>query len=197
MPFFGLEANLLIKLKKNLYTRCGFRKSCYSVEKWHKVGKSGVLVVTTPFQGGDMLFQGTSSLNLDAKGRLAIPARHRDALVKQGQNGLTITRSPEGCLLIYPRNEWEQQREKILQLPMSMQWWKRILVGNALDVDMDGSGRVLVSPELRQAVSLTKEATLLGMGRYLELWDKVTHDAKEAEALSQQIPPDIMNDLVF
>lgn len=144
-----------------------------------------------------MLFQGTSSLSLDAKGRLAIPARHRDALVQSGQTGLTITRHPDGCLLVYPRHEWEQQREKVLQLPISMQWWKRILVGSAVDVDMDGSGRVLVSPELRNAAGLNKEAVLLGMGRYFELWDKATHDAKEAEALQQEIPPELMKDLVF
>lgn len=144
-----------------------------------------------------MMFQGTSSLNLDAKGRLAIPARHRDVLVEHGQTGLTITRHPDGCLLVYPRHEWELQRKKVMQMPMTLQWWKRILVGSAMDVDMDGSGRVLVSPELRQAVGLEKEAVMLGMGRYLEVWDKATHEAKEAEALSKEIPADVLKDLVF
>ena len=144
-----------------------------------------------------MLFQGCSSLSLDAKGRLSIPARHRDALLEQDAGGLTITRSPEGCLLLYPRIVWERQREKILQLPMSMQWWKRILVGNATDVEMDGSGRVLVSPELRRAVGLEREAILLGMGAYRERWDRATHDAQQAEVLGKEMPAEVINHLVF
>lgn len=144
-----------------------------------------------------MLFQGSSSLNLDAKGRLSIPARHRDELVRHAQTGLTITRSPERCLLIFPRAAWEIKRAELLKLPMSMQAWKRILVGNATDVDMDASGRVLVSPELRAMVDLQKEAVLLGMGHYLELWDKATHQKNEEEAMSKQIPTEVLDQLVL
>lgn len=144
-----------------------------------------------------MLFQGSSSLNLDAKGRLSIPARHRDELVRHAQTGLTITRSPEQCLLIFPRAAWEIKRAELLKLPMSMQAWKRILVGSATDVDMDASGRVLVSPELRALVHLQKEAVLLGMGQYLELWDKATHQKNEEEAMSKQIPAEVLNQLVL
>jgi len=66
---------------------------------------------------------------------------------------------------------------------MSAQWLKRIFLGSAMDVDMDGTGRVLVSPELRAAAGLTRDAMLLGMGSHFELWDKTTYDAKEAEAI--------------
>ena len=85
---------------------------------------------------------------------------------------LTITRHPHGCLMVFPRPEWEKFRERIAQLPMSAQGWKRIFMGYAMDVDMDATGRVLVSPELRQAAGITKDAILLGMGNHLELWDK-------------------------
>jgi MraZ protein len=71
---------------------------------------------------------------------------------------------------------------------MSAQWWKRIFLGNAMDADMDGTGRVLVSPELRQAAGLTREVMLLGMGQHLELWDKARYEAQEAEALQGQMP---------
>ena len=109
------------------------------------------------------MFQGASSLSLDAKGRLSVPTRHRDALTEQAGGQLTITKHPDGCLMVFPRPEWEKFRERIAQLPMSAQWWKRIFLGNAMDVEMDGTGRVLVSPELREAAGLTKEAVLLGM----------------------------------
>lgn len=144
-----------------------------------------------------MLFQGTSSLNLDAKGRLTIPARHRDELVRHAQTGLTITRSPEGCLLVFPRTAWEVKRAELLKLPMSMQKWKRMLVGNATDVEMDASARVLVSPELRAAAGLEKEIVLVGMGAHLELWNKATHQKNEEEAMSAEIPDEVLNQLVL
>eukprot|EP01030_Chromulinospumella_sphaerica_P015422 gene15422-biopygen13523 len=87
--------------------------------------------------------------------------------------------------MVFPRPEWEKFRERIAQLPMSAQWWKRIFLGNAMDVEMDGTGRVLVSPELRSAAGLSKEAVLLGMGNHFELWDKATYDEQEAQAMQE------------
>ncbi|WP_280187577.1 division/cell wall cluster transcriptional repressor MraZ [Delftia sp. PS-11] len=134
------------------------------------------------------MFQGASSLNLDGKGRLSVPTRHRDALLAMAQGQVTLTKHPHGCLMLFPRTEWLQFRERIAQLPMSAQWWKRIFLGNAMDVDMDATGRVLVSPELRQAVGLTKEVVLLGMGNHFELWDKATYEAHEAKAMQEEMP---------
>ena len=134
------------------------------------------------------MFQGASSLSLDAKGRLSVPTRHRDVLSATAAGQLTITTHPHGCLMVVPRPEWEKFRERIAQLPMSAQWWKRIFLGNAMDVDMDGTGRVLVSPELRQAAGLTRDVMLLGMGQHFELWDKTTYEAKEAEAMQAGMP---------
>ncbi|ABX34105.1 MULTISPECIES: division/cell wall cluster transcriptional repressor MraZ [Delftia] len=134
------------------------------------------------------MFQGASSLNLDGKGRLSVPTRHRDALVAMAQGQVTLTKHPHGCLMLFPRTEWLQFRERIAQLPMSAQWWKRIFLGNAMDVDMDATGRVLVSPELREAVGLTKEVVLLGMGNHFELWDKATYEAHEAKAMQEEMP---------
>ncbi|NZA02402.1 division/cell wall cluster transcriptional repressor MraZ [Ottowia beijingensis] len=134
------------------------------------------------------MFQGASSLSLDAKGRLSVPTRHRDVLSATAAGQLTITKHPHGCLMVFPRPEWEKFRERIARLPMSAQWWKRIFLGNAMDVDMDGTGRVLVSPELRQAAGLTRDVMLLGMGQHFELWDKTTYEAKEAEAMQAGMP---------
>ena len=142
------------------------------------------------------MFQGASSISLDAKGRLNVPTRHRDDLNAQSGGQLTITKHPDGCLMVFPRAEWEKFRERIAALPMSAQWWKRIFMGNAMDVDMDATGRVLISPELREAAGITRETLLLGMGNYLELWDKTTYEAKE-EAAKQGAMPEVFKDFSF
>lgn len=134
------------------------------------------------------MFLGASSLSLDAKGRLSVPTRHRDALSAGAGGQLTITKHPDGCLMVFPRPEWERFSERIAALPMSAQWWKRIFLGNAMNVEMDATGRVLVSPELRQAAGLSREAILLGMGSHFELWDKPTYEAREAEAMKGAVP---------
>jgi len=134
------------------------------------------------------LFQGASALSLDAKGRMSIPARHREALHQQAEGRVTLTKHPDGCLLLFPRPEWESFRTRIAALPMDAHWWKRIFLGNAADVDMDGAGRVLIAPELRSAATLDKEVMLLGMGSHFEIWDAATYTAKEQQAMAQGMP---------
>ena len=84
--------------------------------------------------GVKVVFQGSSALTLDAKGRISIPTRHRDALMSQADGRLTLTRHPDGCLLVYPRPEWEK-REQIAAFPMSARALQRLLLGNAQDVE--------------------------------------------------------------
>jgi MraZ protein len=147
-------------------------------------------------KGCAVVFQGASSISLDGKGRLSMPTRHRDVLIATASGQLTLTKHPHGCLMVFPRPEWEKFRERIANLPMSAQWWKRIFLGNAMDVELDATGRVLVSPELRTAAGITKDAVLLGMGNYFELWDQATYDAQEARAIQGEIP-DVFKDFSF
>ena len=134
------------------------------------------------------MFQGASALNLDAKGRMSVPSRHRDALQLQGEGRITLTKHPDGCLLLFPRPEWEAFRSRVAQLPMDAHWWRRIFLGNASDVEIDGSGRLLISPELRAAAGIEREIILLGMGSHLEVWDAKTYAAKEQSAIAQGMP---------
>ena len=134
------------------------------------------------------MFQGASSLSLDAKGRLAVPTRHREVLGACAAGQLTVTKHPHGCLMLFPRPQWEQFRERIAALPMSAQWWKRIFLGNASDCELDSAGRVLIAPELRAAAGLNKEAVLLGMGNHFELWDAQAYAAQEAQAMQGELP---------
>lgn len=125
---------------------------------------------------------------MDAKGRMSVPTRHRDALMLQCEGRLTLTRHPDGCLLLYPRPVWESVRERIAALPISASGWKRFFLGNATDVELDGTGRVLIAPELRQGAGLDKEVVLLGMGAHFEVWDAAVLVAKENEAIAGGIP---------
>jgi MraZ protein len=139
------------------------------------------------------VFQGASALTLDAKGRMSVPSRYRDALQGQAEGRVTLTKHPDGCLLLFPRPEWEVFRTKIAALPMEAKWYQRIFLGSAADVELDTAGRVLIAPELRQAASLEKNVMLLGMGNRFELWDEQTYIAKEQEAMAQGMPDALKN----
>lgn len=141
------------------------------------------------------MFIGISALTLDGKGRLTVPARHRDVLMSQAQGRLTLTKSPEGCLLLFAEPEWLEFRTRIAALPMSAQGWKRIFLGHATETEMDATGRVLVSPELRLAAGLEREVDLIGMGSHFELWDRATHQAREAQVIEAGMP-DAVRDIV-
>ena len=118
------------------------------------------------------MFQGAIALSLDAKGRLAIPARHRDALVPDGAP-LVITAHPHRCLLVYPQAAWEPISQKISAMPGLDQRTaalKRLLIGFAQTEEVDAAGRVLVAPSSRQWAQLDKQVWLVGQGSHFELW---------------------------
>ncbi len=120
-----------------------------------------------------MLFQGATSLNLDTKGRMAVPSRHRDTLLAMAEGRLVLTAHPHRCLLLYPAPAWEPIRAKILAAPSletQSAMLRRLLVGFAVDTEMDAAGRVLVSPELRQYAALEKQVWLVGQGSHFEIW---------------------------
>ena len=119
---------------------------------------------------------------------MSVPTRHRDALLLQGEGRVTLTKHPDGCLLLFPRPEWEAFRTRIAQLPMDAHWWRRIFLGNAAEIDLDSAGRILISPELRSAAKLDREIILLGMGSHLEIWDANTYASKEQAAIAQGMP---------
>lgn len=139
------------------------------------------------------MFQGASALTLDAKGRMSIPSRHREALQLQAEGRVTVTKHPDGCLMLFPRPEWERFRERIAALPMEAHWWKRIFLGSAADVELDTAGRVLITPELRTAAGLERDVMLLGMGSHFEVWDAATYAAKEQAAMAQGMPDALKN----
>jgi MraZ protein len=136
------------------------------------------------------MFQGAAQLNLDNKGRLAIPGR-------SCAGNLVLTADADGCLLVYPQPEWQPIREKLLKLSAlnpKIRALQRRLIGYAEDVVMDGAGRVLISPTLRSYASLEKHVLLVGQGNKFELWDEVKWQAQHEAALSftqDDLPPEL------
>ena len=122
------------------------------------------------------MFRGINTINLDAKGRMAMPARYREQLIESCSGHLVVTiDTNHRCLLLYPLSEWEQIEREIESLssfdPKS-QRVKHLLIGHANDLELDGSGRVLLPQELRQYAQLEKHVCLIGQGKKLEIWSQ-------------------------
>ena len=133
------------------------------------------------------MFRGVTQLSLDAKGRLAIPARYRGELMSSCTGHLIVTVDPSKCLLIYPQPAWEPIEQKLNNLSSfnpKIRSLQRLLVGNASDVEMDTTGRILVSLPLRQFAGLSKDVVLVGQGAKFELWDEEQWNLQIENALS-------------
>ncbi|GAB4059685.1 division/cell wall cluster transcriptional repressor MraZ [Uliginosibacterium sediminicola] len=142
------------------------------------------------------MFQGAAALSLDAKGRLGVPARHRDALTAACGGHLVVTAHPHQCLVIYPEPAWQPIRAQVLAAPSldpRSAAIKRLLVGNARDEDMDSAGRVLIAPELREWAGLEKQVWLVGQGTHFELWSDAGWKQQQAAMLAifkaAELPP--------
>lgn len=143
------------------------------------------------------MFQGAAQLNLDSKGRIAIPARHRDALLERCEGKLVLTADADGCLLVYPQPEWQPIYDKLNKLSSfnaRSRALQRLLIGHASVEVMDGAGRVLIPPTLRSYAALDKHVMLVGQGNKFELWDEARWQAQQEVALSfmqGDLPPEL------
>jgi MraZ protein len=139
---------------------------------------------------------------MDAKGRMAFPARQREKLAADcaGQLVATIdTQSP--CLLIYPLPTWETIEREIQDLPSlnpAVRRFQRLLIGYASDLEFDASGRVLLPPSLREYAGLEKKLVLVGQGKKMELWDEAAWLAERDKLLLEStddgsVPEELMS----
>ena len=144
----------------------------------------------------DAAFRGVTHLSLDAKSRVAIPARHRDALARP-RGRLVLTADPSRCLLVYPLTTWEPIQARLMSLSSfdeRIRALQRLLVGHADDVELDSSGRILVPPALRAFASLDKSVVLVGQGHRFELWGHAQWQAQTAQAIEFEaggLPPEL------
>jgi len=121
------------------------------------------------------VFRGGSSVKLDAKGRLALPTRYRGLITERFDGRLVLTVHVDGCLLLYPQPEWEDIELQLIRTPNQdrrTRDMQRMLVGYATEVEMDGNGRILIAPRLRDFAGLEKGVSLVGVGKKFELWNE-------------------------
>lgn len=115
------------------------------------------------------MFLGRHGHNLDEKGRLALPARYREEL----RDGVVITRGFDNCLLVYPMAAWAPLAERVSALSIGdpdVRLLRRMLFANAADLMLDRQGRILVPAELRAHAGLDREAVVVGMHSFIEIW---------------------------
>jgi MraZ protein len=126
------------------------------------------------------LFLGTYEHTVDAKGRLAVPARFRDLLGE----GAVVTRGAERCLVIYPEPAWTSLRSSIDNLPMSdpnARAFRRFMFAEAATIELDGQGRILLPARLREYAGIERAAVVVGMDRTVEIWSESGWAAVQAD----------------
>jgi MraZ protein len=133
------------------------------------------------------MFRGLAALNLDNKGRMAIPARYREALSRHCDGQMVLTVDRDHCLLLYPLPDWEEIERKLVRLPgfnKQARRLQRLLIGHATECEMDRSGRILLPPALREFAGMDKAVVLIGQGNKFEVWAEQVWGARRGEWLS-------------
>lgn len=129
-----------------------------------------------------MIFRGINNLALDAKGRMAMPARYRERLMETCGGRLVVTVDRDRCLLVYPLHEWEIIESQLVNLPSlnkQARLLQRLLIGHATEVELDSQGRILLPTMLRDYAALDKKIVLIGQGKKFEIWDEQEWNDKQ------------------
>lgn len=117
---------------------------------------------------------------------MTMPIRYRMTLVDSCGPDVTLTRHPDGCVLIYPRAVWLEKKKALAALPSSARMLQRFVLGSAVDLSIDSAGRLLIPSELRVLCSLDKDVALVGLGEHFEVWNAPKLTELEAAA-SQEL----------
>jgi MraZ protein len=145
------------------------------------------------------VFRGANKVTLDAKGRMVMPTRYRDRLADRSQGRLVVTIDRDQCLLLYPLPDWEEIERKLMRLPTlnpQARRLQRLMVGHATELELDGHGRLLLPPQLREFGGLSRDAMLIGQGNRFELWDEVRwNERRDAWLQEEELPSGLSGDL--
>ncbi len=135
------------------------------------------------------MFRGVNAINVDVKGRMAMPAKYRDRLQECCTGRLVLTVDLDRCLLLFPEPDWEQFERKLVRLPTlnpRARRLQRLLLGHASECELDGHGRIRLPALLREYASLEKKVMLVGQGSKFELWDEQTWNEKREIWLAEE-----------
>lgn len=148
------------------------------------------------------MFRGVQHVSMDAKGRLAMPARHREPLLAECGGNIVVTIDTQSaCLVIYPLPEWERFEQEVQALPSmksAVRRFQRLTLGYAADLELDGNGRFLIPPSLREHAQFDKKLVVVGQGNRLELWSEALWIEERDRALSDigaddEMPDELMS----
>lgn len=146
------------------------------------------------------MFRGVQHINMDAKGRLAVPARQRESLLAKCEGRVVITIDTQSpCLAVYPLPEWERIESEVQALPAlnpAVKRFQRLVLGYASDLELDGNGRMLLPQSLRDYARLEKKVVLVGQGNKLELWAEDLWLAEREAALAAEVEGEIPAELM-
>ena len=130
---------------------------------------------------------------------MVMPTRYREQIAQLAQGKLVVTVDKDQCLLIYPLPEWELIERKLMSLPSlnaTARRLQRLMVGHATDLPLDGHGRVLLPPELREFAKLGRHGMLIGQGNRFELWDETRwSERRDAWLASEEAGTDLPSEL--
>lgn len=130
--------------------------------------------------------------NLDTKGRMAVPAKFRDALLA----GAIITRGIDSCLFVFTNADWDTLAKKLIALPLAQansRAFARLMLAGATDVAPDNQGRILIPDYLRKYAGLKKEVVVAGLYNRIEIWDDAAWTAykikteSSSEAIAEKL----------
>ena len=145
------------------------------------------------------MFRGINIVNIEAKGRFAMPVRYREQLEEETSRQLVMTiDTEERCLLLYPLAAWETIESKLAKLPSfdpAARRVQRLLIGHATELDFDGQGRLLIPQELRDYAGIEKKIVLLGQSNKFELWSDEVWQARRTLWIEEQGKSDLSEDL--
>lgn len=146
----------------------------------------------------DTVFQGANELSLDAKGRLAVPTKHRDGLQSSPDRKLVLTAHPDRCLLLYPAHAWAPKRDQVMawaSFDPQQALWRRLLIGHAEEFELDSAGRFLIPPALRKYAGIERQVMMIGQGAYFEIWNLSAWEAQISQMDSgpRGLPPGLEN----
>ncbi len=132
------------------------------------------------------MFIGEYNHNLDAKGRMAVPAKFRDKL----KEGAVVTRGLDNCLFLYTKEEWAKKAEKFANLPVSQskaRAFSRMMLAGAMEVSCDSQGRINLPEYLRKFADLSKKVIVAGLFDRLEIWDEAKWDKYKTSAEAESV----------
>jgi MraZ protein len=160
------------------------------------VGNSGILTIQIHVSRleAKTMFRGINGVNIDVKGRLAMPTRYRDHFQIESRGTIVLTiDTDEKCLLLYPVAAWEEIETKLAALPSfnpAARRIQRLLIGHATEVEMDSNGRILLPPILRDYAGLSKQVMLVGQGKKFEVWSDTHWEERRTKWLTEEFNPE-------